>query len=173
MESHSREEGILKSSRKRKLKPYMLKLIPNVEKKFLIGSLHRAPNTQSSEFTAHIQDTTDQIKCERGDKQIIMCMDHSLDLIKSNVHKGTCVLLDSFLDRNILPAITRPTRITQTSATLIDNVFISEKLHCTFGLAVLLSDISDHLPSLVLLKQTKLLNKEPLEFESRTLNKNR
>ena len=33
----------------------------------------------------------------------------------------------------------------------------------------MLSDISDHLPSLVLLKQNKLTNKEPLEFLSRNL----
>ena len=36
-----------------------------------------------------------------------------------------------------------------------------------------MSDISDHLPTLVMLKQTKLLNKEPLTFKSRCLNDNK
>ena len=53
---------------------------------------------------------------------------------------------------------------------LIDNVFVSSKLHCLFDSGIILSDMSDHLPSLVLLKQSKLLNKEPLEFTSRNLN---
>ena len=58
----------------------------------------------------------------------------------------------------------------QNTATLIDNIFVTEKLHRFFESAVLLTDISNHLLSLTLLKQTKLLNKTPLEFESRSLN---
>ena len=72
-----------------------------------------------------------------------------------------------------MSTITCPTRITQTSATLIDNVFVSAKLHRSFDSAILLSDMSDHLLSLVLLKQTKIFDKEPLEFESRNLNSKR
>ena len=34
---------------------------------------------------------------------------------------------------------------------------------------ILIEDISDHLPSLVLMKQTKLRNKDPLQFKSRKL----
>ena len=64
-----------------------------------------------------------------------------------------------------MPTITCPTRIVQTSATLIDNIFVSSKLYQSFDSAIILSNISDHLPSLVLLKQTKLLNKDPLELQ--------
>ena len=35
---------------------------------------------------------------------------------------------------------------------------------------LLINDISDHLPTIALLKQTKLLKQEPLIFESRCLN---
>ena len=61
---------------------------------------------------------------------------------------------------------TRPTRITQSTATLIDNIFVSEKLHKYFEPAVILDDISDHLPTLDLLKQTELLDNKLIEFES-------
>ena len=54
-------------------------------------------------------------------------------------------------------------------ATLIDNIFISEKFHHSFDSAVLISDISNHLPLLCLVKQTKILDKSPLEFQSRAL----
>ena len=66
--------------------------------------------------------------------------------------------------------MTHPTRITQTTAALIDNIFVSKKLHQASNSCFLLNDISDHLPSLTLLKQTKMLNKELLEFISRNLN---
>ena len=75
------------------------------------------------------------------------------------------------IDNKIWPTITCPTRITQTSATLIDNIFISDKLHRQFDSMIILDDISDHLPSLLLLKQTKIRNKTPIEFQGRKLNK--
>ena len=67
------------------------------------------------------------------------------------------------------PTITRPTRITQRSATLIDNIFVSSKLHRNFDSMIILDDISDHLPTLTLLKQTKLHSKTPIEFQRRDL----
>ena len=40
----------------------------------------------------------------------------------------------------------------------------------SFDSMILVEDISDHLLSLVLMKQTKIRNKEPLNFKSRVLN---
>ena len=111
-----------------------------------------------------------KVQSERDEQELILCMDHNLDLLKCHLHELTRAFLDNLVEKGVFPTITHPTRITQTSATLIDNTFVSRKLHQSFDSAILLSDISDHLPSLVLLKQTKLLNKEPLEFTSRNLN---
>ena len=52
---------------------------------------------------------------------------------------------------------------------LIDNIYVSDQLHCSFDSMLLINDISDHLPTIALLKQTKLLKQEPLIFESRCL----
>ena len=104
---------------------------------------------------------------------MILGMDHNLDLLKSENHKGTHEFLDLMLQHQLYPSVTRPSRVTQMTATLIDNIFISEKFHRSFNSAVLLRDISDHLPLLCLAKQTKLLDKSPLEFESRSLNDNK
>ena len=96
-------------------------------------------------------------------------MDHNMDLLKSHEHCRTQQFLDTLLNNDLIPTITRPTRITKTSATLIDNVFISKILQQSFDSMILIEEISDHLPSLVLMKQTKLRNKDPLCFKSRTL----
>ena len=55
----------------------------------------------------------------------------------------------------MIPCITKPTRITKTSATLIDNVMISRALQCSYDSFVILEDISDHLACLVVLKDQK------------------
>ena len=96
-------------------------------------------------------------------------MEHNLDLLKSNLHKSIHAFLELMLQNGLYPSITRPSRITNTSATLIDNIFISEKFHHSFDSVVLISDISDHLPLLCLVKQTKILDKSPLEFQNRAL----
>ena len=116
------------------------------------------------EFITKLNEITSKIKNEC--KECILGMDHNLDLLKSNVHKQTQSLIDDLNDKDILPMITCPTRITQNTATLIDNIFVSEKMHHSFESAILLSDISDNLPILTLMKQTKLLNAKLLEFES-------
>ena len=53
--------------------------------------------------------------------------------------------LDVFYSLGLYPLINRPTRITTTSATLIDNIFTSE-LENKIDSGLLVHDISDHLP---------------------------
>ena len=55
------------------------------------------------------------------------------------------------------------------SASLIDNMFISENLQNKFDSCILVDNMSDHLPTLTLLKQTKLVDKSPLIYQSRKL----
>ena len=97
-------------------------------------------------------------------------MDQNLNLLKANQHKGTNQFMDIMMDFDMIPTITRPMCITNTTATLIDNIYISGKIQCNYESHLILSDISDHLPSLLLLKQTKVKDKTPIDFKSRNLN---
>ena len=58
---------------------------------------------------------------------------------------------------SLLPIIGKPTRITDNSATLIDNFFINGP--CNFESGILISDISDHYP--IFINRKKFL---PYEF---------
>ena len=101
---------------------------------------------------------------------MILGMDHNMDLIKSSEHKLTQQFLDDLLNNDVLPTITRPTRITHATATIIDNIFVSKEVHQDFESAVLLNDMSDHMPLLTMLKQTKFMDKSNLQFKGRNLN---
>ena len=98
-------------------------------KKIVLGSLYQAPNTNSSNFIKQLQTVIDTVKNEKDDKELILCMDHNMDLLKCGVHKATKEFLKGLVDRQIMPTITCPTRIMQTSTTMIDNIFVSGKLH--------------------------------------------
>ena len=135
----------------------------------IIGSMYKPPNTDAADFLQLIHEIIGKSRIHKKKPEIIIGMDHNLDLLKSDFHKGTHAFLELMLQNQLYPSITRPSRITNTSATLIDNIFISEKFYRSFDSAVLISDISDHLPLLYLVKQTKILDKSPLEFQSRAL----
>ena len=70
----------------------------------------------------------------------------------------------------MIPTITRPTHITNSTATLIDNIYIGGKIQRNYESYLIISDISDHLPLLLLLKQMKVKDNTPIEFESRNLS---
>ena len=56
---------------------------------------------------------------------------------------------------------------------LIDNIFVVEALHQNFDSMILIDDMSNHLPILAMLKQTRPLNTGPVTFESKCLNDNK
>ena len=122
------------------------------QEKIVIGSLYRPPNTSADHLHNHLSETIPKVKSEKKDKKLILGMDHNLNLLKSNSHTSTQKFLDIRISNGLLPTITWPTRITQQTATLIDNIFISEVLQRSFDSAILIHDISDHLPLLALMK---------------------
>ena len=73
-------------------------------------------------------------------------MNHNLDFLKSSSHPPTHRFLEEMMDLGLLPSITRPTRITHSTATLIDNILIDQKFSENYKSSVLIDNISDHLP---------------------------
>ena len=56
-------------------------------------------------------------------KDLIIATDQKCDYLQFYQHKNTEDLLNIILNNGIIPTITKPTRITHTSATLIDNIY--------------------------------------------------
>ena len=65
--------------------------------------------------------------------------DYDINLLNYDQHVPPGELLDMLSSNGCLPLITRPTRVTPTCATLIDNIFtnnIADISHCMQGLLV-------------------------------------
>ena len=60
--------------------------------------------------------------------------------------------METLLEMELYPSITQPTRITKSSATLIDNILLSKSLYSKCNSGVLIKDTSDHLPCLSVIK---------------------
>ena len=119
-------------------------------KNILLVSIYRPPNTSVSDFIKEYDLLLNKLNNIK-DYDIVVGMDHNLDFLKSNNHRITQKFIELNLDLNFLPCITRPTRITKSTATLIDNIFISQNLHGRQDSLILIEDLSDHLPSLITL----------------------
>ena len=154
----------------KKVKSVFVEILSKSNKHIVVGSMYRPPNNTDDTFLESIIGIKHKLLKERERKELIIGMDHNFDLLKSSEHKRTQHFLHSLLDKELFPTVTRPTRITHHSATLIDNIFVSSNLHKKYESAILINDMSDHLPILTMLRQTKLKNNTPLIFESRNLN---
>ena len=74
----------------------------------------------------------------------ILGMDHNLDLLKCSTHSLTHEFVECNANYGLMPTINRPTRITKTSATLIDNIFVSENFLGKYYSSIIIDDLSDH-----------------------------
>ena len=122
--------------------------IKAIRRNIIVGSLYRPPNSKEKEFLRDYKNLMEMLK-QQKDTDLIMGMDHNMDLLKTSKHTNTQDFLDYNIDVNMLPTINKPTRITDSSATLIDNIFISSRLQEEYGSGIIISDISDHMPILL------------------------
>ena len=110
------------------------------------------------------------IKLKSEGKEIIVGTDQNIDYLKVYTHDNTLDLLDTNLDLKLFPTILRPTRITNTTATLIDNIYLSEQLATKYLLFILDCDISDHLPCLTVFNKQHKKVKDPLILKTRHID---
>ena len=69
----------------------------------------------------------------------------NIDLFKHDVHRPTSEFLDTMYSHNVYPLITKPTRVTSSSATLIDHI-LSNNIDVSSGhmQGILCTSMSDH-----------------------------
>ena len=77
-------------------------------------------------------------------KTVFVCGDFNTDLLNPQGHTGTTDFINTMYSVGLFPRITKPSRITRSSATLIDNIY-SNIIDATEG-GLFIQDISDNLP---------------------------
>lgn len=118
----------------------------------IVNCTYRTPGSDLQIFTEHIEL---MLKKVNNKKSIFLCGDLNIDLLKYNDNKGTKTFVDMMFSIGLYPLIDKPTRITDHSATLIDNIFTNELDH-NISSGLLISDISDHLPIFAICKYSEI-----------------
>ena len=137
-------------------------------KNIVVGEIYRVPSTSEKEFLEDYEKLLEKIKSEN--KDIIIGTDQNLDYLNLHRHINTAKFFDLNLSLDLIPSITKPTRVTHTSATLIDNVYLTNSLCNHIQSNILLTDISDHFPCLVLIGNKPPDKKQPLIFKCRKVD---
>ena len=84
-------------------------------------------------------------KISKENKLFYIMGDFNLDLFNCHSHLFVTEFLDIMYSNMFFPLITRLTRITSNTATLINNIFTNHLDNYSFR-GLLFTDISDHLP---------------------------
>lgn len=146
-----------------------VEIIRPKEKNLIIGVIYRPPNQCPQDFINNLDQLIANISKEN--KACYIMADWNLDLMKHHCHETTGEFLDIMYSRMFFPLITRPTRITSNTATLIDNIFTND-LNNYSASGLLFTDISDHLPVFTILSdQNQTNNKNTwLTFRDKSAN---
>ena len=83
----------------------------------IAGTIYRPPNTDIDNFIENYTYSLTNIKKDKN-KELILALDHNLDLLKQASHRKTQNFIETTLDNLLLPTITKPTRINKSSASL-------------------------------------------------------
>ena len=114
----------------------------------LLMSGYRPPNCNVRTFLKEYSNLIMSLKRNKH-HEIIIGIDYNLDLLKANSHSQTNEFLELNLRKSLIPCISKPTRITHKTASLIDNIMASSTAHCNHTPYILVDDISDHMPIVV------------------------
>ena len=103
--------------------------------------MYRPPNRNVNDFTSQL----DRLLQLFQNKTIFLVGDMNINILNYANHTDTNNFVDLLYSKGMYPLITKPTRITSTCATLIDNIFTNEYRLITKS-GILICDVSDHLP---------------------------
>ena len=97
--------------------------ITKYNRKFLVLEIYRPPRSTPSNFLDKLETLFCNFQTTQYE-EIFLCGDYNLNLLDSDSNNSVNLFLNQMSTYSLLPVISRPTRITEQSSTLIDNIFI-------------------------------------------------
>ncbi|KAL5255482.1 hypothetical protein ACHWQZ_G010902 [Mnemiopsis leidyi] len=115
----------------------------NTKKSVVIVNFYRSPSSNARNFTEKLESVLSSLD-RHSRKQIVFFGDANIDLIKYERDANGQELISTLEKYGFVQTVSKPTRITDHSATLIDHVYtnhVTNVVSCN----ILTLDISDHL----------------------------
>ena len=113
------------------------------EKNIVIGCIYRHPTKDCAILHNALKEQLSNLN--NKSKEVFVLGDININLLNYNRDNQTSDYLDMLLDLGFTPLITKATRITDHTATLIDHIYTNVPQKITKA-GICLADITDHLP---------------------------
>ena len=123
----------------------------------LCGCAYRPPNTNADKFNDYTNQTVEKVSKES--KLIFLMGDFNINLLNYESHGETNDFINTMISYYLLPHILPPTRVTDHSATVIDNIFSNSTSYETTS-GNIITQMSDHF------SQFLILNKAAIELQN-------
>ena len=123
------------------------------KKNILCCCSYRHPSSNPLKYREHLEFIFHKIAREK--KNIFIMGDFNINLLNYENHPETNEFLNSMNVNSFLPYILQPTRITERSATLIDNIFANISSYSSIS-GNLITKIADHLPQFLIVENLKI-----------------
>ncbi len=122
-----------------------IEIVNKTERNVIVGVIYR-PNTEPHAdidiFSSNMEDIMDIIHREHNKTSIILG-DMNVCLLKFQTHAKTNNYLDSIFSHGFLPIISKPTRVTTSTATLLDHIYTND-ITSSYNSGIIINDIADH-----------------------------
>ena len=129
--------------KKKQLESVFIETINKKGKNTIIGCIYRHPSMTINDFNDNfLSPLLEKLSFEN--KNITLLGDFNINLLNYDTDNYSAEFLDIITSNSLLPTITKPTRITPNSKTLIDNILINETFDDIIS-GNITTTISDHM----------------------------
>ena len=138
-----------------KLESIFLEVILPEKSNLIVGCIYKHPCMGICTFNDHYLNPLLDNLSKEANKTIVLLGDFNIDLLNFDTSEYVSTFLDDLASNLLQPQILLPTRISNNSKTLIDNILcnILNTLVKSAMSGNILSSISDHLPQFFILKK--------------------
>ena len=134
----------------------------------LIGIIHRPPNNKLDLFKEYLCELLHKLALQK--RKCYLMGDFNFDLLKMGEIHHIKDFINLMFSPMFYALISKSTRITNSSATLIDNIFVNNFDDC-YKCGILLTDLSDHLPVFQIASSLQRVNSTCDYSKYRLINK--
>ena len=133
-----------------------VKIFLNRKKSVNVGIIYRHPRYDFCEFHESIIDCIYKLNQSRN--KFIICGDINIDLLRYGKDLKVNRYVNEITSLGCIIPIDKPTRLTETSSTIIDHFYTNELL-TSIDSKIILSDVTDHFPILLNINYSTLKTK--------------
>ena len=113
-------------------------------KQYILCNIYRKPNEIVDDINIFTNELSSLlVKVKNLKHSSYLCGDYNIDLLKVKTNRHYCSYFDDVVSNGFFPKITLPTRLSDHSSTLIDNIFTNNIDEASKS-GILLNSISDH-----------------------------